>query len=312
MFGALLLFKSNVWELHDASKGVLNLVINFRETSIYYPCQSSYDCTYYSSQFAPGIYKVEVWGANGGSSYTNTDFRHNNGQGGYSQGVLILEYPSTVFVFIGGQGESSKIDSSTLPHGGYNGGGDSTWDDRDTGDQGSGGGGATDLRINSTDLESQVIVAGGAGGNGFDTGWGETLPPAFGGGLEAAPPRGRETVGIPASQTYGYLKGLGQNGIYRSGGTSGGGGGGYFGGLTIEGTYGGQGGGGSGYIGGVTSYNGIIAQTIPGNETFPPKSNNEGNVFAKITLIEKLPKATKFLGKFKRKRCFYLFCLKHI
>ena len=56
---------------------------------------------------------------------------------------------------VGGQGS---------PHGGFNGGGDGAVDN--FGQLGSGGGGASDIRIGGTTLEDRVLVAGGGGGGG--------------------------------------------------------------------------------------------------------------------------------------------------
>ncbi|EAY19873.1 PE-PGRS protein, putative [Trichomonas vaginalis G3] len=290
----MLLLFVNIWQLRDQSKGVLRITLNGNETLLRYPCQNTHDCTYYFSKLEPGYYLIELWGANGGGSYTNGKFYDGRGIGGYSRGVMQLNYPSDVYVYIGGKGENGKNPSTIEVYGGFNGGGNSPRDnDNDSDDQGGGGGGATDIRVNGTSYINRIIIAGGAGENGFDTGYYD-LSPSYGGGFTGSPPIENNgngiSYGVSADQNRGYSFGEGQNGVH-TGGTSGGGG--LFGGYTIKGEVGGQGGGGSGYIGGVISYKNIIPTTIPGNSNFPSKPCNDKNGCARITLIEYIKRKEK-------------------
>ncbi|WP_277122521.1 glycine rich domain-containing protein [Bacteroides ndongoniae] len=129
-----------------------------------------------------GRYKLQCWGAQGGNvsgSYTAT-----GSKGGYSEGVLTLTKPTTIYVFVGGQGTSSSTsNTSGTANGGWNGGGASTrYSSYDSsGTYGNSyprpGGGATDMCLvtstmnyssgrtnrNTASLLSRFIVAGGAG-----------------------------------------------------------------------------------------------------------------------------------------------------
>lgn len=99
-----------------------------------------------TATLTPGAYKLECWGAQGGtySSYIG-------GYGGYSKGTITLAKTTTVYVSVGGAGSSSSTTA------GFNGGGTGI-------SSGRGGGGATDVRIGQNSLYSRVIVAGGGGG----------------------------------------------------------------------------------------------------------------------------------------------------
>ncbi|EAY11710.1 PE-PGRS protein, putative [Trichomonas vaginalis G3] len=118
----------------------------------------------------PGYYKLEVWGAHGGSTPGN-NIAFIGGQGGYSVGYLNLTETMTVYVRVGGVGKGVNNDWA---EGGYNGGG-CAWGRASS--PGNGGGGGTDIRINEDDIYSRVIVAGGGGGGGREDDGG------FGGGL---------------------------------------------------------------------------------------------------------------------------------
>jgi hypothetical protein len=59
-----------------------------------------------------GQYKLQCWGAQGGTCSAG----YYGGKGGYSEGVLTLTSPTTVYIFVGGKGSSSG-------NGGWNGGG---------------------------------------------------------------------------------------------------------------------------------------------------------------------------------------------
>ena len=254
-----------------------------------------------TATLTPGAYKLECWGAQGGtySSYIG-------GYGGYSKGTITLAKTTTVYVSVGGAGSSSSTTA------GFNGGGTGI-------SSGRGGGGATDVRIGQNSLYSRVIVAGGGGGAGVTSA--NANPCGCGGGEYGGDGYCNDTTGSytigpnrcggSASQTAGgktwstsTQATFGQGGN-ASGYSCGGGGGGWYGG---GGAYdndsdsdGRWGGGGSGYV--YTSStaknypNGCLlnsthyltnAKTIAGNKSFKsPTGKNEtghtGNGFCRIT-----------------------------
>lgn len=202
-----------------------------------------------------GVYKLEVWGAEGGSNNEN-----DGGYGGYASGLISLAQGDNLNIAIGG--------TTTSKTGGYNGGGAGG---NGSGSYGSGlgGGGATSITsslINDGQLanyennkDAILIVAGGGGGvNVACASFGGS-----GGGMNGAKNAvrtdgrsgGNSNYG---TQTSGYAFGQGQPGKSKGGYANcgsegnGGGGGGFYGGFSYQGT--GQysnesGGGGSGYIG---------------------------------------------------------------
>lgn len=136
-----------------------------------------------SVELPPGKYKLQCWGAQGGTSYGNSN--GVGSKGGYSEGVLTLNETTTLYVFVGGKG--SRGSSTSLVNGGWNGGGASvgysSYSSSGTGTSYPAcGGGATDIctvtssmsyssgRTNrsSESLLSRIIVAGGgAGGSSY-------------------------------------------------------------------------------------------------------------------------------------------------
>ena len=258
-----------------------------------------------------GVYKLEVWGAQGGS---NISANAPGGKGGYSMGYKKLEKASKLYVYVGGAGESNFYKNET--YGGWNGGGgiyvtsfESTYDPLN-----GTGGGATDISTvysdvvkNSSTLryertkesyDGRIIVAG-AGGGGGDLYHIKSVPGGYGGG-ETGGSFGGTQSGITNPLGTGILAAasLGLGGSAK--GTKDvacivGGGAGYYGGShsqawgTVERTK--PSGGGSGYIGGVTDYNDDKAKMISGLEEMPTyygngkMTGNSGNGFAKITLI---------------------------
>ena len=114
----------------------------------------------------PGTYLLICNGARGGRpafSGKATNY------GGTSYGVLTLEETSNFYAVVGGNGEDS-IDTSTLPHGGFNGGGNGGYGYGGAGNSngyltGPGGGGASDIRAEEDSLYARIIVAGGGGGS---------------------------------------------------------------------------------------------------------------------------------------------------
>ena len=95
-----------------------------------------------SIMLPPGSYKLECWGAQGG-------YRSNatyGGKGGYSVGELTLNEETTLYIQVGGSGNTGKTS------GGYNGGGK-----RNTY---NGGGGGTDIRIIADGSDEEEAVEG--------------------------------------------------------------------------------------------------------------------------------------------------------
>lgn len=120
----------------------------------------------YSSLTLPaGTYKLQCWGAQGGSNAADSTYgitAKAGGKGGYSEGQLTVVNETTVRAYVGGQGSSSA--------GGYNGGGSTSG--TSTYNSGGvlgiskmgGGGGASDIRLSDGSLYSRMIVAGGGSG----------------------------------------------------------------------------------------------------------------------------------------------------
>ncbi len=226
-----------------------------------------------------GLYKLEVWGAQGG---TANEYR--GGYGGYSHGIIELEAKSILNIVVGGSG-TGGLPPTEAYLGGYNGGGNTTV--RTSGDKDnryfSSGGGATHIAIETEEyagsengvlstlinedgtikINSILIVAGGGGGGyqhtmtgyygiGGDAGGyiGETGDNGINGG-------GAGTGGTQTEAGFSSLNSSTNIGGFGYGGNSGGhgsaGGGGFYGGggsnsgTSTQGNSGG--GGGSSYIG---------------------------------------------------------------
>ena len=121
-----------------------------------------------------GTYKVELWGASGGDIAIK-DVTYQGGLGGYTSGTINLEKNQNLYIYVGG--------STSFYEGGYNGGaqGGSGNDGKYTG-----GGGATDVRINNgnwndfNSLKSRIMVAAGGAGTGY---YGGKIIGGAGGGL---------------------------------------------------------------------------------------------------------------------------------
>ena len=230
-----------------------------------------------------GIYKLEVWGAQGGRSWS-----YEGGKGGYSTGNIYLKKDQELYIAIGGAGQGNGTHRYWA--GGWNGGGNTYVDGDGNTRQASGGGctsitktliGDGQLQRYVDNKDDVVIVAGGGGGNAFNShsGYGpHSTNGGCGGGLTGG--SGYYNVeggfyGTGATQTSGNAFGVGAT-------SCGGSGGGWYGG--ISGWYGT--GGGSGYIDGVEN-----GQTIAGNQEMPTHdgtstmTGNSGSGYAKITLL---------------------------
>ena len=235
-----------------------------------------------------GYYKLEVWGAQGGS------YGKNGGYGGYSRGVVSIQEGTKLYVNVGGHPSSST--------GGYNGGGDggSKYNAR-------GGGGATHIALKSgllsslsSDVDKILIVAGGGGGSdyylsGSDGGSAGGFVGIGGEKATYSGSFGSYTVSTGGSQLSGGTGGIGlcngTNGTFGQGGSycnnhGGGGGAGFYGGG--GGAYNsgvvGSGAGGSGYIGylelsdGVMYCYGCTENSNAGTRTVSTTGSNKDSV----------------------------------
>ena len=232
-----------------------------------------------------GFYKIELWGAQGGSSLLDNGTRNITaktclldgkgkcfgGYGSYTAGVIQLRKGEVLYLYVGGQG-TSGIKSQDAP-GGYNGGGIGTWDNSDDEADGAGGG-ATDVRLvsgewnDATSLASRIMVAAGGGGAS------DTVSGLAGGGLTNSNitiTNYTASKFTEVNQVSGYAFGIGQDGvIVRRNNPISGAGGGYYGGYALDNgkNFYNFGGGGSSYISGHT---GCVAITSSSDTT--PKSN---------------------------------------
>jgi uncharacterized protein (TIGR02145 family) len=183
-----------------------------------------------------GNYRIELWGGGGGNG--GPDVGPGPGKGGYTAGTINLTTSDTLNFYIGGAGGNgtSTAGGSGGLNGGGSGGGDPGGLIDGTGETGGGGGGSTDVRFNSTSINSRIMVAGGGAGPSD----GEAGGPAGGlastnGKAPTSATYGTTTLG--SNQTSGAVFFQASNGsspptsgaiVYTRGG--GGGGGGYWGG----------------------------------------------------------------------------------
>ena len=249
-----------------------------------------------------GVYKLEVWGAQGGAGSSSNN--GTPGLGGYSYGHILLEAGTVLYVCCGEAGATSM---STKYNGG--GGGMSKYFDftpyyKPTTSGGSGGG-ATHIATRSGTLaelgntSGLLIVAGGGGGAAGGGGLGSSYGIGGSGGGES----GAAGIGFASwtsaggTQTSGYAFGQGQSATsawgdwdssYESN-VAGGGGGGLYGGRaqTVSGNHRDSsscgGGGGSGYIGGVPAF--TYSGTSYGNGM--ANGQRSGSGYAVITFVKK-------------------------
>lgn len=240
-----------------------------------------------------GVYKLEVWGAQGGYRSSST----YGGKGGYCCGTLNLIDATTLYLNAGGAGNTGGT------AGGFNGGGSRT--------SYPGGGGASDIRIESNSLYARVIVAGGGGSDGATNKYG-----LYGGGTTGGSATenfgsggggGTQTAGGTGGSNNAGSFGQGGAGLNASSGYAGAGGGGWYGG---GGSYPDNsqdddrgGGGGSGYVYTSTTYTSYPSgcllnsnyfltgtQNIAGNTSFlsPAGANETGHIgdgYVRITVV---------------------------
>ena len=238
-----------------------------------------------------GTYTLECWGA-------------GESQGGKSLGDYRAQKNTILYICVGGQGTPG--DRYNIGIGGYNGGGNGgTAVINDKGQplkRGDGGCGATHICLEDgvlSKLETAyknnrlLMVAGGQGGAQYPTGSGP-----FGGGTEGGRPTNKAgTTFKAATQTDGFIFGLGQTGrngtkkTQNGGEGNGGGGGGLYGGISPQeqgSKTNSPGGGGSGYVNKKLLVN---SETIAGNQSFlsPSGVSETGHAGHGAALITWLP-----------------------
>lgn len=248
----------------------------------------------------PGTYKLEVWGAEGG---TTDHYANTAGKGGYSVGLLTLKSTTKLHIHVG---ECPKN-----KNGGWNGGGPGGENDLN---ESPGGGGSTDISLygeeegskdwnNKDHMYSRIIVAGAGGGSGHNDN--PRLYGGFGGGL-CGQNSGRGPADNEGTQTRAgtstwnsKLQGFGVGGT-RATFVSSGGGGGWYGGGASKAKGGGS--GGSGYVYNEStacnypsgcklndSYYLKNSKTLSGDQVFPSPLNSStekghsGHGYAKIS-----------------------------
>lgn len=200
-----------------------------------------------------GRYKLEVWGAQGGNHSANA----HGGYGGYSYGTINLSKGTTIYIYVGSQGQSVNVVSTYSSY--AFGGGGRSYTGSQSGVACAGGGGASDIRISQNSLYSRVLVAGGGGGAcAWSSESSYSTIGGAGGGTSGGPATTYKGSGqsngtggsISSPGTTGTITAL--SGSFGQGGSAssssgGGGGGGWYGGSAGR-TNGAGGGGGSGYV----------------------------------------------------------------
>ena len=256
-----------------------------------------------------GEYKLEVWGARGGGSHQNSEMGIA-GLGGYSKGNIKLKKGEKLYIYVGEEGYWTGIPPAVSKEA-WNGGGSGQKFSTDGRNPTGGGGGATDIRLingkwNDTEsLLSRIIVAGGGGGGSMDGERG-----GAGGGLSGY--TFDSSYGASGTQTTGWAFGYGFSAnsenkqfVNQTWGCAGGGGG-WYGGMYPAVKTTASGGGGSGFVWTTDSAKNVPegynaseryfleeTETIAGNKAMPTydgattMTGNNGNGYAKITLIEK-------------------------
>ena len=123
---------------YNADTGISTIKFNYTGSTQYFVAP------------ADGEYTLKVAGASGASVGAT------GGKGGTSTGKIQLKKGDTLRIVVGGAG--------TKYSGGYNMGGDY---DNNGIESHFGGGGATDIRLNSSSVDRRIIVAGGGGGTAY-------------------------------------------------------------------------------------------------------------------------------------------------
>ncbi|MDE7394979.1 MAG: hypothetical protein K2M95_02520, partial [Clostridiales bacterium] len=126
-----------------------------------------------SVSLGAGTYRLEAWGAQGGSGM-NGSTAGIGGTGGYVKANLTLTTTTTVWIAVGSQGGTTTERGTDINVGGWNGGGNVGY--QGNGYRKGGGGGATHFALSKqgdgqlknyeSKKEDVLLVAGGGGGTG--------------------------------------------------------------------------------------------------------------------------------------------------
>jgi uncharacterized repeat protein (TIGR02543 family) len=241
-----------------------------------------------------GVYKIELWGAQGGNGAPSG----TGGKGGYTYGNIRLNKNDSIAFYVGKAGANRSGRNGGA--GGWNGGGSGGAAYQNDLPGGGGGGGATDVRQNGAELSHRIMVAGGGGGGGGNGtvntgpdaqtgggGGGGNTPTACNGQNGKVKNYGSGSEG--ATQTTGYALGIGQNGrtATTGGGAgsegNGGAGGGYWGGkskTSLGQNTDAAGGGGSSYVNTT-----LFTTGVGGTQGNYNASGRAGDGQAKITWV---------------------------
>ena len=238
--------------LNEDKKGTKNAKQFGNSVILNYPCSISTDCTNYFAYLEPGTYAFETWGAQGGLE---------GGNGGYAFGIIGFSRKTKIEIFIGAKGDFLEDKMEEIPAS-FNGGGRAfvAWTEEHLRHAGAGGG-ATDIRVTPSSLNSRIIVGGGGGGSVRYESESTFRKGGYGGGTsggDAEQDAKGATQGSPGIGTYSYKTcnsnvgtysgAFGYGGESTCNSTYGGGGGGWYGGSSGHNGEVGPGGGGSGYV----------------------------------------------------------------
>ena len=186
-----------------------------------------------------GIYKLEAWGAQGGS-YSGTNGTFIGGYGAYATGFISMNAETTLYIVVGGAGTGNTLGTLGTTLGGYNGGGNGNVINEDV-FSGSGGG-ASHIALVNGELKTLeyykdyngilLTAAGGSGAYGYNPSSDHWWNGVSGGGIIGGYNNSSSQAG---SQTSGYAFGAGgdQSGenVTIANTNHAGGGGGWYGGL---------------------------------------------------------------------------------
>ncbi|HEY2474013.1 MAG TPA: glycine-rich protein [Candidatus Cybelea sp.] len=212
-----------------------------------------------------GITQLTVMASGASGASQNVGYcLYSGGNGGVLKATIPVTSGERLSIFVGGEGSGASSDCSPGTAGGFNGGGNGGKGCCEA--DGTGGGGASDVREGGDALANRILVAGGGGGGGVG------VPIYYNSEGTGGPGGGR--VGGPGTGGYGvrghtcYIVGYGgKGGTQTAGGRggrrghdgcggphgyrghfgAGGNGGGY---ASTSGLSGGGGGAGGGYYGG--------------------------------------------------------------
>ena len=305
-------YDTTMEDLNNETKALKSKVIVIG-TPIDYIGQTVFNFDYTGSEQTftvpvSGTYKLETWGAQGGSagSVNNLfDANDGGGNGGYATGFVFLAKDTTIYNYVGSTDfkNCTTFNDGYYCTGGYNGGGNSQdWH----GEKWGVGGGATHIAFTSgllkdlATVKDEILIVSGGGGGGYHAEIGGS-----GGGYLGVNGSLRDDFvsaqgGSQSSAGSGYKVGsFGQGGDCRQSENinCSGGGAGFYGGA---GSYGINGAGGSGYIGNSLLKDKVMycynceesseestktISTTCNEETPTSYCAKKGNGYARITLV---------------------------